>query len=459
MSKQFIHDILLALLGHCGDVIVSSKSTFHLSTECTHVDESERQLINRICATGFYCLKLQTYCDRTQSATAAQPLFLRALCSGIEEQLDAYRQKIVEAEETYLGDAYLSLSYLFGVLGDYPLVFPYIAGIVDQITDQGLGGGALLNLLHEKAMSGFPSIRDSVLRLTFHVHKVFYNILGAWMLYGLLQDKYGEFFIRDTSVQSNKEAATVVPTAAVDASVSTTASSAAPATNATPASDNKWTTQYTVEVRQLPQYVPASVAQTILFIGKAVQVLQNPTAAKFGTPPADAAERFREKLRKLQSMAVFHPLSFEVEIASMRAAVAKDLWQLVVVGADLMSHFRTLKDYFLLAKGDFYQIFLEDAYKVLAMPPGPTAERQINVHYQAASGKSTAEDDEHFKLLNMKFDKDFPARDPWGGLYLQYRVQFPLDMLISEDTIQKYVCVQWGACYFVHNSLCLFAFC
>ena len=40
--------------------------------------------------------------------------------------------------------------------------------------------------------------------------------------------------------------------------------------------------------------------------------------------------------------------------------VAGQLWQLVVVHAELPMHLAALKDYFLLARGDFYQAFLHE---------------------------------------------------------------------------------------------------
>jgi len=33
-------------------------------------------------------------------------------------------------------------------------------------------------------------------RLLWHGHQVMYNQLASWMVYGILQDQHGEFFIR-----------------------------------------------------------------------------------------------------------------------------------------------------------------------------------------------------------------------------------------------------------------------
>ncbi|KAF6148271.1 hypothetical protein GIB67_012046 [Kingdonia uniflora] len=52
----------------------------------------------------------------------------------------------------------------------------------------------------------------------------------------------------------------------------------------------------------------------------------------------------------------FHKRSFESIVDSVCAIAASHLWQLVVVRADLNRHLKAIKDYFLLAKGDFSRL-------------------------------------------------------------------------------------------------------
>ncbi|KAL8253838.1 hypothetical protein R6Q59_032059 [Mikania micrantha] len=51
-----------------------------------------------------------------------------------------------------------------------------------------------------------------------------------------------------------------------------------------------------------------------------------------------------------------HKRSFDGAIDSVRAIAASNLRQLVVVRADLNIHVKAIKDYFLLEKGDFFQV-------------------------------------------------------------------------------------------------------
>lgn len=57
--------------------------------------------------------------------------------------------------------------------------------------------------------------------------------------------------------------------------------------------------------------------------------------------------------------------------------VASRVWQLVVVDSQLVDHLAALKDYMLLAKGDFYQCFLTDAAQLLAKPVQTIVQKDV----------------------------------------------------------------------------------
>ncbi|XP_035548656.1 gamma-tubulin complex component 4 homolog [Juglans regia] len=58
----------------------------------------------------------------------------------------------------------------------------------------------------------------------------------------------------------------------------------------------------------------------------------------------------------VQESSAFHKRPFECAVDSIRANAASHLWQLAVVRADLIGHLKALKDYFLLARGNFFQV-------------------------------------------------------------------------------------------------------
>jgi gamma-tubulin complex component 4 len=61
-------------------------------------------------------------------------------------------------------------------------------------------------------------------------------------------------------------------------------------------------------------------------------------------------------------------------IEEIRECIASRLLHLVVVKASLLDHLKAIKDYFLLAKGEFYQTFLEEARSIMILPPQSSSE-------------------------------------------------------------------------------------
>ena len=71
--------------------------------------------------------------------------------------------------------------------------------------------------------------------------------------------------------------------------------------------------------------------------------------------------------------------------------------------SDLLAHLRALKQYYLLAKGEFYQLFLEEACVMMALPPTETSERDINQGpFLNAASRLGMEDNSFFKKCRLR---------------------------------------------------------
>ena len=57
---------------------------------------------------------------------------------------------------------------------------------------------------------------------------------------------------------------------------------------------------------------------------------------------------------KMAKISEFNVILFSKIIEEIRECVASRLWHLVGNISDLMVHLRSIKDYFLLSKGEFY---------------------------------------------------------------------------------------------------------
>ncbi len=229
-------------------------------------------------------------------------------------------------------------------------------------------------------------------------------------------DQYDEFFIieRDASINktsiSNSKPSSLYRGGALPGTKRNRTNSLSDFTSREVdpvAGEHEWNTQFMVRVEMLPlSYIPVRVAEKALFIGKAVHVLQRTEEIIQETllPPSEL-DMFSETLIQLKSTPIFHLLSLEIFLDKVRAAVAKALWTVVVEVAKFPLHLQALKDFFLLANGEFYQSFIDESRYTMSLPPTVNAERDINAGpFTVAAINLGIEDDAFFKRFSLRLD-------------------------------------------------------
>ena len=164
-----------------------------------------------------------------------------------------------------------------------------------------------------------------------------------------------------------------------------------------------WNSLFTLRLSMLPtSYIPASLGQKILFIGKAVKVLQSNKTPLEDRIPNSELQCFSEAIIQLQNLPEFNTLLFSKVIEEIRECIASRLWHLIVLRSNLMEDLRAAKDYFLLGKGEFYQTFLEEARSIMSLAPQSTVEYDLNAgpRHQAIV-KLGLEEDKMLKKFKM----------------------------------------------------------
>jgi len=154
--------------------------------------------------------------------------------------------------------------------------------------------------------------------------QVWYKQTSAWMLHGMLLDQGHEYFI--------------VHTAAPDPTSASTCA-AEPDEPTDDASTSEWHHAFKISLQALPSGVSVALAETVLFVGRAVRVLRRPSAAferhSQTLLPETAMREAAASFATLQAAPEFHRLSLERTVESVRVTVAAALWALVVERADL----------------------------------------------------------------------------------------------------------------------------
>lgn len=201
-----LHEILLALCGHTGDVIRRHYDkegrllSFKIADDFDYVSRSEKEVINRLCVLGFYFISIEDFIGsqskerqfpnrprhhQTQAkiqslfpVESSAGLYVTALCNGLEDILDGFRQAILDIEKEALQTSECSsldsitappfpLSKVTYLLRDYAIIFPALFSLINDISrwerDQHnngphrlcvISGGRLLQKLYRRYVRG-----------------------------------------------------------------------------------------------------------------------------------------------------------------------------------------------------------------------------------------------------------------------------------------------------------------
>ncbi|KAK5811366.1 hypothetical protein PVK06_026695 [Gossypium arboreum] len=524
-----LHEILLALVGCTGDLIIgdrkhhkslgiplypdapiSDQCCFKLASDISFIDRSER----------FYYRELDHFTAKSRNLswirsgdvspsnraselsnhkTEKPSIYRRAFANGLVEVLSVYSSVVLQIEEKLLSETMpilaIAIQGLNKVLSLASFIFSFyfvfslpLYELVLEIERDDLRGGKLLNLLHKRFHCGVPELQACIQRLLWHGHQVLYNQLASWMVYGTLQDHHGEFFIRRQEAQNMEHGSSIPDTSEKLARLS-----------ADDTSSMDWHLGFHIFLDMLPEYIHMHAAESFLFAGKAIRILRNPSPAfKFQDAlckqqtgkgfqnvhesaahhpfhkkpisgrltgeellPQSEADKIETMLQDLKESLDFHKRSFECSVDSICLYLLNCFLQLVVVRADLNGHLKALKDYFLLAKGDFFQCFLEESQQLMRLPPHQsTAEIDIMVPLQMAAIKTISQEDKYFSgvslrmpsfgitvkssqvdLSKTKTNADGSSEtslDGWDGIALEYSVDWPLQLFFTKEVLSKY---------------------
>ncbi|KAL6513044.1 Gamma-tubulin complex component 4 [Orobanche minor] len=199
-----LHELLLALLGYTGDLIIderehqetlrvnlspdaplSDEPTFRLAPDISFVQSSDREVIERVITLGFYYRELERFAAKSRNlswirssnesplsrateilkAKKVKPsVYRRALANGIVEVLSVYRSAVLQIEQKLLSDSLPILATVTQGLNKFFVLLPPLYGLILEIERDNIYGGRLLNLLHKRCHCGVPELQTCIQR-------------------------------------------------------------------------------------------------------------------------------------------------------------------------------------------------------------------------------------------------------------------------------------------------------
>uniref|UniRef100_A0A8P4KSY2 Gamma-tubulin complex component n=1 Tax=Dicentrarchus labrax TaxID=13489 RepID=A0A8P4KSY2_DICLA len=438
-----IHELLLALSGYPGTIFTWNKRTgLQVSQDLPFLHPSETSVLNRLSKLGSDYIRFTEFIEQhtghvhqqehhtnQPSQTGLHGIYLRAFCTGLDSILQPYRQALLDLE-------------------------------------QEIHGCQILETVYKHSCGGLPPVRMALEKILAVCHGVMYKQLAAWMLHGLLLDQSEEFFVKQgpsaggaaANQEEDEEDLGLGGLSGKqlrelqDLRLIEEENMLAPSLQ-----------QFSLRTEMLPSYIPIRVAEKILFVGESVQMFENHnhSPSRAGSILKHQEDLFAADLHRLKQQPLFSLVDFENLIDRIRSTVAEHLWTLMVEESDLLEQLKIIKDFYLLGRGELYQVFIDLAQHMLKTPPTAVTEHDVNVAFQQAAHKVLLDDDNLLPLLHLTVDyqgKDgkeatgprdgaTPPQDTsprevpptgWAALGLTYKVQWPLHILFTPAVLEKY---------------------
>ncbi|XP_031704375.1 gamma-tubulin complex component 4 [Anarrhichthys ocellatus] len=475
-----IHELLLALSGYPGTIFTWNKRTgLQVSQELPFLHPSETSVLNRLSKLGSDYIRFTEFIEQhtghvhqqehhtnLPNQTGLHGIYLRAFCTGLDSSLQPYRQALLDLEQEFLGDPHLTISHVNYKLDQFQLLFPSVMVVVESIKSQKIHGCQILETVYKHSCGGLPPVRMALEKILAVCHGVMYKQLAAWMLHGLLLDQSEEFFVKQGpsaggAAANQEEEEEDLGLGGLsgkqlrelqDLRLIEEENMLAPSLQ-----------QFSLRAEMLPSYIPVRVAEKILFVGESVQMFENHnhSPSRAGSILKHQEDMFAAELHRLKQQPLFSLVDFENLIDRIRSTVAEHLWTLMVEESDLLEQLKIIKDFYLLGRGELYQVFIDLAQHMLKTPPTAVTEHDVNVAFQQAAHKVLLDDDNLLPLLHLTVDyqgKDSkeatglrdgatPPQDTspreapptgWAALGLTYKVQWPLHILFTPAILEKY---------------------
>ncbi|KAJ3403857.1 Gamma-tubulin complex component 4 [Chytriomyces hyalinus] len=363
----------------------------------------------------------------------------RAVAHRVSKNLLApYSQTISKLETDSLqGHKNIPLAVYSDAVQPFAALFPSLRVLLQRIRSKALHGTAinahLYSLVHS---TGAPNLRILWSHLLHAANAVLARFLIVWMVHGRLLDSHNEFFI---------------------ASIKATAANT---------SKGRWSSEYALVPEMIPQFVPASVATDILFVGKAVSAIRESPSRKDSIidvliESSTAELAFLAPNADQNVPSDFKPLEFHIAVKKIKKLVARVLWDVVVVEENLLLHLEACRNYFLMGRGDFYVSFIEESDKMTiqaAARLSSVTEQDLTllvkrvshlVGAQTAGSFADGKDKDDDLLKHLRFKKVAVGEaniheSQYAGAFLgipirlEYAVKWPLDLVFTEKDMEKY---------------------
>jgi len=326
--------------------------------------------------------------------------FLMPICLTIKNFLNEYESTINEIESIFYNNLNLTVQYIFSRLNSYSYKFDKIFDFLQVIINENYKGGDLLNLIFNFSINGDSEIKSIFVDIFVNCNKILLNYITSWIINGSLATP--EFFILSTNSIINQKSflkasenmnINVNNNMQINHYLNNNENYFLKEFENSKLELESWNTNFYVEYSNIPTYFPQSLAEDILFIGKAIKVLNSKINNKIDNRISNKdISIFYSSLQKLNEV-IFNKEENGINIINIelltkilnliKSATGKYLWRLIIQQNNFMKCLNAIKDIYLTFSGEFYYNFINKIKILLNLPFDKRIENEINeIHFK-----------------------------------------------------------------------------
>lgn len=468
-----LHEIIMCLLGNVGGLfqkrIENGEKKILLVENLEFIHPAEIEICNKLAELGNFYSQIKEFVDtysfgKKESKILKRGLYLSSFCDALNTAvLIPYLKIISELERSLLKEHYLNVTFLQTHLESHFILFSSICNLLDELERKKLHGCQIIDLIYRFSISGNLIIKSTFNEMLKLTQEVMFKQLRDWMVCGIMNDNYEEFFICiDERKQGELErAGKIEKQSMVDSIMGEDPSSF----NVDQEFEdlflgmNRFTSsysQYTLNSTKLPAYINLKVANKILFTGELLQLFQDKDIKKncenvfgnnrdtFRTQNTEFSfmnenmDEFSKEIYEI-SKEEFSIINFEELIDKIRNHVSESVWSLIVNKYNLLGEFQKLKDMFLIGRGELFSTFLESATSTLNKVVDQTLEYSINFYFQKSISRMLLDEETWISKFRIIVNEaKMSGEDGWRRIGLTYKVEWPFHSLITQKVLKKY---------------------
>ena len=413
-----INSVLYCLLGHTGGIFEENENGFYVSQNIESITDSERESLKRVCELGFkYKIlnevsnsyekifnndliksnplnkedKGESDNNQNKEKKGNTSIYLNGIYRSIKQFLATYRNIIEQLESKYYKEMNITLYDILTPLSSYYTKMESLQELLNYIYQNNLTGGEFLNYLYKNSLNGNPFVKDLYKNLFQNCNIILNNMITTWIINNIIQNN--EFFIASNNTLSNEPD--------INGNIFSSSNNEL----------QSWNTNYYIVNNNIPIYYPKELVEDILFIGKAIKVLNSNKNSDECKISFNDMSIFYTSLQGLNEIIfkkndnILNMIDIEFYckiITLIKNCVSKYLWKLVVNKNEFIKHMNAVRNIFLTYHGEFYYNFITKIIDLLNMPNfNKNIENDINELYFKSSLKEVFHIDTNRENYNI----------------------------------------------------------